>query len=48
MRSRVEAQEAIGGLIRRFPGLELASDTADWNGRIVIRGLNTLPVRLAP
>jgi cytochrome P450 len=44
--ARVEAQEAIGGLIRRFPQLALASDEADWNGRIVIRGLNTLPIHI--
>jgi cytochrome P450 len=44
--ARVEAQEAIGGLIRRFPDLALASDTAEWNGRIVIRGLSRLPVRV--
>ncbi len=44
--ARVEAQEAIGGLVRRFPGLAAASDTSDWNGRIVIRGLNSLPVNL--
>ncbi len=45
--ARVEAQEAIGGLIRRFPNIELATDQLDWNGRIVIRGLNHLPVSIA-
>ena len=44
--ARVEAQEAIGGLVRRFPELSLASDEAQWNGRIVIRGLATLPVHV--
>ncbi len=44
--ARVEGQEAIGGLVRRFPGMQLATDTLDWNGRIVIRGLNHLPVTL--
>ncbi|HEY1738896.1 MAG TPA: cytochrome P450 [Acidimicrobiia bacterium] len=44
--ARVEAQEAIGGLIRRFPDLARASDESEWNGRIVIRGLNALPVHI--
>ena len=44
--ARVEGQVAIGTLIRRFPDLELASDTQEWNGRIVLRGLNRLPVVL--
>ena len=44
--ARVEGQEAIGGLVRRFPDMGLATDTLDWNGRIVIRGLNHLPVTL--
>jgi cytochrome P450 len=44
--ARVEGQVAIGTLIRRFPDLELATDTPEWNGRIVLRGLNRLPVAL--
>jgi cytochrome P450 len=44
--ARLEGRTAIGTLIRRFPGLELATDTAAWNGRLVLRGLDALPVRL--
>jgi len=46
--ARVEAQVATGSLIRRFPRLELATDTPDWNGRIILRGLDSLPLRLGP
>ena len=46
--ARVEGQVAIGSLIRRFPRLELATDTPDWNGRIILRGLDSLPLSLAP
>ena len=45
--AKVEAQEAIGGLVRAFPNIDLATDTLEWNGQIVIRGLNALPVTLA-
>ena len=45
--ARVEGQVALGSLIRRFPRLELATDTPDWNGRIILRGLDSLPLRLA-
>jgi cytochrome P450 len=41
--ARVEAQVAIGWLVRRFPGLELAGKT-ERNGRVVLRGLESLPV----
>lgn len=44
--ARLEGQEAIPRLIRRFPRLEAASEKADWNGRIVLRGLDSLPVSL--
>ena len=44
--ARVEGQVAIGSLIRRFPDLELATDKADWNGRIILRGLDSLPLKL--
>jgi hypothetical protein len=33
--------------VHRFPGIELATDTLQWNGRIVLRGLVELPVTLA-
>ncbi len=36
----------MGTLIRRFPDIELASDTPAWNGRLILRGLDTLPVDL--
>jgi cytochrome P450 len=42
--ARVEAQSAIPAMFRRFPDLELATDTLDWNGRLVLRGLSRLPV----
>jgi cytochrome P450 len=45
--ARVEGQVAMSSLIRRFPSLELATDTPDWNGRIILRGLDSLPLRLA-
>jgi cytochrome P450 len=45
--ARLEGAGAIPALVRRFPGLELATDQPDWNGRIVLRGLDTLPVTLA-
>jgi cytochrome P450 len=44
--ARLEGRLAMGTLIRRFPGLELATDTPAWNGRLVLRGLDTLPVAL--
>jgi cytochrome P450 len=42
--ARVEGAEAITRLVTRFPQMELATDTPEWNGRIVIRGLNRLPI----
>jgi len=42
--ARVEAQSAIPALVRRFPDLQLATDTLEWNGRLVLRGLAELPV----
>ena len=44
--ARLEGRIAMGTLIRRFPGLELATDTPAWNGRLVLRGLDFLPVTL--
>ena len=41
--ARLEGRIAIGTLIRRFPGLELAGDTPAWNGRLVLRGLDSPP-----
>jgi cytochrome P450 len=44
--ARLEGRIAMGTLIRRFPALELATDTPAWNGRLILRGLDTLPVAL--
>jgi cytochrome P450 len=44
--ARLEGRIALGSLIRRFPGLELATDSPAWNGRLVLRGLEHLPVEL--
>ena len=46
--ARLEGRVALGTLIRRFPEIELATDTPAWNGRLVLRGLDALPVVLAP
>jgi cytochrome P450 len=43
----LEGAEAIGALVRRFPRMDLAADSPAWNGRIVLRGLDTLPVLTA-
>ena len=43
--ARVEGQVAIGSLIGRFPQVEQASDPV-WNGRINLRGLETLTISL--
>ena len=45
--ARLEARVAIGTLVRRFPALGLATDTPEWNGRIVLRGLTNLPLQLS-
>jgi cytochrome P450 len=42
--ARLEGQVAIGTLVRRFPDLELATDHPRWNGRIVLRGVEELPL----
>jgi cytochrome P450 len=44
--ARTEGRVAIGTLARRYPRMELATDTPAWNGRIVLRGLDDLPVAL--
>jgi cytochrome P450 len=45
--ARLEGAEAIGALVRRFPAMELATDGPDWNGRIILRGVDTLRVAVA-
>jgi cytochrome P450 len=44
--ARLEGRLAIGTLVRRFPGMELAVDEPAWSGRLVLRGLDALPVSL--
>jgi len=46
MLSRLEGRIAIPALVRRFPDMKLASDEADWRDTAVLRGLNSLCVRL--
>jgi pimeloyl-[acyl-carrier protein] synthase len=43
--ARLEAQVAINTLLRRLPGLRLATDTPAWRQTAVLRGLEALPVR---
>jgi cytochrome P450 len=45
--ARMELQVALGALVRRFPGLELAvrSDELEWKTGLVVRGPVALPVR---
>jgi cytochrome P450 len=43
--ARLEGQEAIGRLVRRFPDLEPAGPPTH-NGRLILRGLDELPVVL--
>lgn len=43
--ARMEAREAIGKLVRRFPRMELASERAEW-GASLFRVLGRLPVGL--
>jgi len=45
--ARLEAQVAIGSLVRRFATIEPTADP-EWNGRINLRGLENLPLRVAP
>ncbi len=44
--ARLEGRIALGSLVARFPRIELATDTPKWNGRLVLRGLDELPVTL--
>jgi cytochrome P450 len=44
--ARLEGAEAIPALVRRFPSMELATDQPAWNGRVVLRGLDALPVNV--
>lgn len=42
--ARLQGTEAITALIRRLPELEVATDDPPWSGRLVLRGLEALPV----
>ena len=42
--ARCELQTAIGTLARRLPGLELASETAEFRPTLLLRGLESLPL----
>lgn len=44
--ARVEGRAAVGALVRRFAHLALVDDAPAWNGRIVLRGLDRLPVTI--
>ena len=45
--ARMEAQAAIGALVRRSSKLELVSDELEW-GRSLFRVLGKLPLRVTP
>lgn len=42
--ARIEGQEAIGRLVRRFPDLALATDQVEWKPTTTIRGPARLPI----
>jgi cytochrome P450 len=42
--ARLEGQIAIGTMVRRFPGIRLATDTLEWRPSQALRGLRSLPV----
>lgn len=43
--ARLEGHLAIGTLVRRLPGLTLATDTVQWRDAFTLRGLQALPVK---
>jgi cytochrome P450 len=43
--ARVEEEEVIGALARRFPDMRLESETQRWVPNIAFRGLENLPLR---
>jgi cytochrome P450 len=45
--ARLEAQLAIGALLRRYPHLRVATDRPRWRRTFVLRGLESLPVAAA-
>jgi cytochrome P450 len=46
--ARLEAQVAIGALLRRFPALTLAVERPVWRPSSTLRGLDSLPLTLGP
>ena len=42
--ARMEGMIALSALARRYPGLQLATDTFDWQGNAMLRSLVRLPV----
>ena len=44
--TELAARAAIGGVVRRFPRLELAADEVQWRTSLVPRAPESLPVRL--
>jgi cytochrome P450 len=44
--ARVEGQVAFGSLLARYPSIEPTTHEPAWNGRALLRGLDSLPVRL--
>ncbi len=45
--ARLEAQVAIGSLVRRFSTIEPTAEP-EWNGRLNLRGLEKLPLSVSP
>ncbi|MSO17411.1 MAG: cytochrome P450 [Actinobacteria bacterium] len=44
--ARMEGRIGIGSLVQRFPNMELTDKPAKWNQRLVLRGLDSLPVSI--
>src|SRR6266536_39111 len=45
--ARLEAQLAIGALLRAAPNLRLATDKPEWRATFVLRGMSSLPVAIS-
>lgn len=46
--ARIEAQIAFGEMTRRFPDMELATESFEWHDSLILRGLKKLPVAFTP
>jgi hypothetical protein len=44
--ARLEAEVALGALLRRFPNLDGSSEPAGWKRSVLLRGPTSLPLRL--